>query len=266
MIRRTLDDLRRQVAAGPPYPRDLLEELRQDLREGARALYARCLRRTDRATAEQTRRERMMQFEREALENGFTRVAGVDEAGRGPLAGPVVAAAVVLATPLDGLNDSKQLTPELRDTLHARLMDGTHDVGIGAVGPEEIDRWGIQWANCDAMRRAVAALSKPPDFLLIDGFRLPGTTIPHRRIVKGDCRSISIAAASIIAKVTRDRIMAEVDARYPGYGFARHKGYATEEHLEALARLGPCAIHRRSFAPLAQRPETGSLFDLGDER
>lgn len=211
--------------------------------------------------AEDVRLEAMLCFERDAAVRGFRRVAGVDEAGRGPLAGPIVAGAVVLREPIPGLNDSKLLSEAQREDLFQRLQDGGHAVGCAIVSAEEIDALGIQPANYAAMLRAVAALTPQPDFLLVDGFSIPGCTTPHLRLVKGDRRSLSIAAASIIAKVTRDRLMIELDGRCPGYGFARHKGYATREHLDALKRLGPCPAHRRSFAPLATTLETASLFD-----
>lgn len=262
MDKRTLAELKDAVAAGPPYSPEFLEGLRQDPREGARVLYDGCVRRLEAVSGEMARLGRMMQFEREAAENGFVRVAGADEAGRGPLAGPIVAAAVVLREPVPGLNDSKQVPPEQREALCERLLSGGHAVGIAIVPPEDIDRRGIQAANYEAIVRAALALEPAPDFLLVDGFRIPGCPWPHRRLIKGDCRSLSVAAASIVAKVTRDRLMVELDAEYPGYGFARHKGYATLEHLEALQRLGPCPIHRKSFAPVAPREAgLGDLFE-----
>jgi ribonuclease HII len=176
------------------------------------------------------------------------------------LAGPIVAAAVVLSEPVTGLNDSKQLTEAAREALFEVLHAGAHTIGVSIIGPEAIDAMGIQPANYKAMLDAAAQLMPRADFLLVDGFRLPDCVIPHHRIVKGDCLSQSIAAASIVAKVTRDRIMVDMDRRYPGYGFAQHKGYCTRMHLEAVDRLGPCPIHRRSFAPLAQALVTGSLF------
>lgn len=265
MVTTTLAQLRARVALGPPFDGPFLEALRADPREGARPLYEACLRKLNAAAAEELRLARMRAFEEEAAQCGFLRVAGVDEAGRGPLAGPIVAAAVILAEVVPGLNDSKQVLPEQREALYACLREGGHAIGVAVVPAEEIDRFGIQSANYAAMVRAAMEIAPSPDFLLVDGFRIPDCPLPHRRIIKGDCRSLSVAAASIIAKVTRDRIMAEWDAAYPGYGFARHKGYATEEHLEALARLGPCPIHRKSFAPIAQRPETGLLFEQHDK-
>ncbi|NLV42355.1 MAG: ribonuclease HII [Candidatus Hydrogenedentes bacterium] len=216
------------------------------------------------AERETLRLHAMLAFERQAAENGFLRVAGVDEAGRGPLAGPLAAAAVVLAFPVPGLNDSKKLTEARREELYETLMGGPHAIGVGVVEAGELDRIGLQPANYAAMARAVAGLSPPPDFLLVDGFALPGVVQPVLRLVKGDQRSLSIAAASIIAKVTRDRRMAVLDARYPQYGFGRHKGYGTADHLAALRRHGPCPEHRRSFAPVGGAPE-GGLWPLPPE-
>lgn len=190
-------------------------------------------------------------FEQGAIAQGFARVAGVDEAGRGPLAGPIVAAAVVLAHPVEGLNDSKLLTEARREELFAVLQSGAHAIGVCVIEAAEIDATGIQQANYSAMARAVAALSPAPDYLLVDGFQLPGVSQPVLKLIKGDRRSASIAAASIIAKVTRDRLMVAWGERCPEYGFERHKGYGTREHLEAIARFGVCPIHRRSFAPCA---------------
>ncbi len=195
-------------------------------------------------------------FEREASAAGARVVAGVDEAGRGPLAGPIVAAAVVLGARIDGVDDSKRLNERTRESLFEIIMSGAHAVGIAIISAERIDCVGIQPANYAAMTQALAALPLRPDFALVDGFNVPGCPVRHRRIVKGDQRSWSIGAASIVAKVTRDRLMLALDAEYPGYGFARHKGYGTAAHIEALGRLGPCPAHRRSFAPLAVAAKT----------
>lgn len=245
--RPTLRQLRADADTGPPYDETFLNALRTDVRIGARQLLLRCERAIARDAAYQAHEVAMLQFEREAREAGYTRVAGVDEAGRGPLAGPIVAAAVVLCDPISGLNDSKLLTPAQRETLYQRLHDGGHAIGVAIVSAQEIDANGIQPANYRVMLEAAAALAEPPDFLLVDGFKLPSCPWPQRRLIKGDRRSASIAAASIVAKVWRDRLMEELDAQYPEYGFARHKGYGTKQHLEALAQHGPCPIHRRSF-------------------
>ena len=205
----------------------------------------------------------MLRHERAAWADGFSCICGIDEAGRGPLAGPVHAAAVVFeraflereaAAALSGLTDSKQLTAARREFFLGFLQEcPAARIGLGVATVEEIDTLNILNANYLAMRRAVAALGDPqPDLALVDGNPVKGLPIPHRAIVKGDASSLSIAAASIVAKVTRDRWMDEQDALYPGYGFSRHKGYGTDAHLDALRRLGPCPIHRRSFGPVSQ--------------
>lgn len=197
-----------------------------------------------------------MSFETAARASGFLYVAGVDEAGRGPLAGPVVAGAVILPEHLEGLpglNDSKQLTAAKREFLFAALLErGDVHCSVGMASAEEIDRINILRATHLAMSRAVQGLSRQADFCLVDGLSVKGLPVPHRAIVKGDGRSLSIAAASVLAKVTRDRMMTEADAEYPQYGFAKHKGYGTKAHMEALRRHGPCPLHRRSFAPVSQ--------------
>ena len=188
-------------------------------------------------------------FEKKAWSAGQNRVAGVDEVGRGPLAGPVVAAAVILPANrrIRGLKDSKLLTPDQRETLFPVIQDAAEAVGIGIVEAPIIDQINILEATRRAMLEALSKLSVPPDLVLIDAIRLPTLTIEQQPIIKGDRLSATIAAASIIAKVTRDRLMLEYDQVYPEYGFARHKGYATEEHLQAIDRFGPCPIHRRTF-------------------
>jgi ribonuclease HII len=188
---------------------------------------------------------------------GYGSIAGIDEAGRGPLAGPVVAAAVIFspgfsAPWLSQVNDSKQLTPTLRSELYQRLHSEALAIGVGSSSADQIDRVGILKATQLAMTRAVQDLRPRPDYLLIDYVRLPGLAIPQLSLVKGDARCLSIAAASIIAKVTRDRLLEQLDLQYPGYGFAVHKGYPTPQHLANLQRLGPCPIHRTSFLPVRQ--------------
>ena len=200
-------------------------------------------------------------YEHMAQAEGFCRIAGVDEAGRGPLAGPIVAAAVVLRGSIPDVDDSKRLTPPQRDGLFEALYAGEHQIGVAIIDSAAIDRHGIQTANYGAMAQAVAAIVPAPDYLLVDGFAIKGCATPQCPIVKGDRLSVSIAAASIIAKVTRDRILDALDVQYPGYGFADHKGYATASHLDALRRLGPTPVHRMSFAPLAVPVSTGDLFE-----
>jgi ribonuclease HII len=193
-------------------------------------------------------------LESAALKAGANAVCGVDEAGRGPLAGPVVAAAVVLdpANIPPGLNDSKKLTETARENLFAHIL-ATAEVGVGVADVARIDRDNILAATMWAMAEAVNDLATRPDLALVDGNRASRTwLVPASTVVKGDATAVSIAAASIVAKVTRDRIMCRIDADYPGYGFARHKGYGSPYHLDALARLGPCEHHRTSFAPVRE--------------
>lgn len=196
--------------------------------------------------------DRAIEHEWQAL--GFRLVAGVDEVGRGPLAGPVVAAAVILPHRDPGwlceLRDSKQLSPAQRERLAARIRCEAPAVGVGVVSARRIDAIGIAPAAREAMRRALARLAVTPDALLLDAFHLDGVPQPQEAIVRGDSRCSAIAAASIVAKVARDAMMDRLDRRFPGYAFARNRGYGTAEHLAALERLGPSPIHRRSFAPL----------------
>jgi ribonuclease HII len=192
----------------------------------------------------------MLRYERQAWKRGAQLVAGVDEAGRGPLAGPVVAAAVILPRPFHHatLNDSKQLRPELREQIYAELT--AHPALCWAVGVCDVARINILRATWQAMQIALDALATRPDHVLIDGLPVPVLTFPQTAIVDGDCKSFSIAAASVIAKVTRDRMMVQWHAQYPDYGFNQHKGYGTPGHYAALAKFGPCPIHRRSFSPI----------------
>ena len=190
-------------------------------------------------------------------QEGYCNLAGIDEAGRGPWAGPVVAAAVILPLEredllamLAGARDSKLLSARQRECLFPLIHEVALGVGIGVVSTAFIDQHGIVPATREAMHQALSTLPLAPSYLLIDYIRLPAVSIPQRSVPKGDQKHLSIAAASIVAKVTRDHIMVEMGERYPGYGFARHKGYGTPQHREALNRLGICAIHRLSFAPM----------------
>lgn len=188
-------------------------------------------------------------YERRAVANGYAIIAGIDEAGRGPIAGPVVSAAVILppSSPVGGVTDSKQLTPKKRDLLYKKIYEDAVSVGIGIVDPAEIERINILYASLLSMKMSVQNLMPQPDFLLIDGiFRIP-YDLPQMAIPKGDCLSISIAAASIVAKVTRDRLMEKYHCEYPEYGFDKHKGYPTKEHKDAVRKFGCCPIHRKSF-------------------
>jgi ribonuclease HII len=223
-------------------------------------------RRRAQARAEGRRLHRLLAFEMPLWEAGLQRLAGIDEAGMGTLAGPVVAAAVILPRGLEprGLDDSKQLDAATRERLTAEVKAGAVAWAVGQASPEEVDRLNVHWAGLLAMRRAAEALRPQPDHLLVDARRIPGLDLPQLAIVKGDARSLSIAAASVVAKTTRDALMVEAARRWPGYGFERHKGYGAPEHLEALRRLGPCPIHRRSYAPvravLGRAPVQGDLF------
>ena len=191
----------------------------------------------------------IQQFEQTLRQQGYQRIAGIDEAGRGALAGPVVAAAVILPTDcqLSGVTDSKQLTPKKRAKLFDEIRYTAVAVGVGCVENEEIDRINILQATMAAMAQAIAQITPTPDYVLVDGTHLPEISLPAEAIPKGDTLIQSIAAASIIAKVTRDRLMIELDETYPGYDFQVHKGYGTLVHRQAIAQLGPCPIHRRSF-------------------
>ena len=204
-------------------------------------------RRQEKLAAELARLDGMRVYEREY--EGCGAICGIDEAGRGPLAGPVAAAAVIL--PKDCrilyLNDSKKLTPRRRELLYDEIMEKALAVGVGIVDHKRIDEINILQATYEAMRMAVGQLAVKPDVLLNDAVRIPGLSQLQVPIIKGDAKSVSIAAASVIAKVTRDRIMVQMDEKYPGYGFASNKGYGSAAHIAAIRTLGPCAIHRRTF-------------------
>ena len=207
--------------------------------------------------------QNLERFEADAHARGYSRVAGVDEAGRGPLAGPVVAAAVILAdaTPTEGINDSKQLTPAKRNAAYRRICREALSIGVGVIDANVIDRINILQSSLLAMTVAVEHLAPSADYLLIDGIHLTALSLPQIAIPKGDARSVSIAAASIVAKVTRDRLMEAYHLRFPEYGFARNKGYPTRAHREAVQRLGCCPIHRLSFKGVkgvsTKRPQHG---------
>ena len=203
--------------------------------------------RQERLMAERERLEGMKVYEYRFRERGL--LCGIDEVGRGPLAGPVVAGAVILPKDCEilYLNDSKKLSGKKRELLYDEIMEKAVAVGLGVVDQRRIDEINILQATYEAMRLAIGALKVRPDLLLNDAVTIPGVEIPQVPIIKGDAKSVSIAAASIVAKVTRDRMMVEYDAIYPGYGFASNKGYGAAKHIAALKEIGPCAIHRRSF-------------------
>jgi ribonuclease HII len=245
---------RAEAAQGEAALRRLEQLLVADARAGARTLAACCARRREALAAERRRVARLFALRRRLRRSGALRVAGIDEVGVGPLAGPVVAAAVVLAdrVSLAGLDDSKRLTAGQREALDRAIRAQAVDLCIAEVWPDEIERLNVLGASLAAMARAVSGLAEPPDHLLVDARVIPDTPIPQTAIVGGDALDGSIAAASVVAKVHRDALMRRLDQRYPGWGFARHKGYATAEHLKQLRERGPSPIHRRSFAPVAQ--------------
>jgi ribonuclease HII len=257
---------RRYVDEGHPLPHDVERALREDARAGARAILAAIERRRHDHRAEGQRLRKLLRYETALWNEGVTLVAGIDEAGMSPLAGPVVAGAVILPVGcrLPGVDDSKKLDPATREDLAPAIREVAVAWAVGAVEPEEIDRINIYRAGLLAMRRAVEGLGLVPEHLLIDARSLKELGIREQPIIKGDEKSLSIAAASILAKTDRDRRMRELELLYPGYGFAKHKGYPVKEHAEALERLGPCPVHRRSFAPvrkvLGLEPVQGELF------
>ncbi|MGV3489435.1 MAG: ribonuclease HII [Tuberibacillus sp.] len=226
------------------------KQLQEDERKGVQTLLERFLRRQEKEKELRNKYRDMTVFENKCYARGLNLVAGIDEAGRGPLAGPVVASAVILnpEKPIFGLNDSKQLTKIQREDLVGKIQEDALAVGVGVVSAKEIDDLNIYQASKLAMERALLDLAQEPDALLIDAMKIHAS-VPQVSIIKGDARSVSIAAASIIAKVTRDRLMEELDQKYPGYDFHKHMGYGTKAHLEAIQRLGPCPEHRLSFAP-----------------
>ncbi|WNG25141.1 ribonuclease HII [Cystobacter fuscus] len=245
----------RFVTQSRSIPHGLLEALEADTRQGARALARRLRQQQGKNRSEGQRLRHLLRFETELWEQGHLHVAGVDEAGRGPLAGPVVAAAAILPRgwKLEGLDDSKKIADESRrDEMAEAIKQGAVAWAVGQAEPEEIDRLNIRRASLLAMHRALQGLGIQPSFVLLDAFTIPECTLPQRGIVKGDALSLSIAAASVLAKTTRDRTMRELDTLYPGYGLAEHKGYPTASHVQAIHERGVLPIHRRSFAPVRE--------------
>jgi ribonuclease HII len=237
------------VSPEAPISPQILRRLQRDSRTGAQKLYKTLSKRFEDQGRERRRLDAMLHFERLLWKAGIVHIAGVDEVGIGPLAGPVVAAAVVFppGTEIDGIDDSKALDEETRQTLDGQIRAKAAAIGLGVVEVEEIDRLNIYHAGLRAMHGAVAALPVSPQHILVDSRTIPDLPQPQNSFDKGDGINFSIAAASIVAKVYRDRLMTELDGAFPGYGFAGHKGYATPFHQEAIRRLGPCSIHRRSF-------------------
>jgi ribonuclease HII len=243
---------RRVVIEARPLDAETGAALKADPRPGAKAILDAVARRRAENRAEGQRLRHLLRYESALWADGILHVAGVDEAGMSPLAGPVAAAAVVFAPGwrIPGIDDSKKLDAAARNRLAAEIKKTAIAWSVAFAEVEEIDSINIYRAGLLAMRRAVDGLSPAPQHLLIDARRLKDRQIPQQRSVKGDCKSLSIAAASILAKTARDALMNELDAAYPGYGFAKHKGYPVREHVAALERLGASPVHRRSFAPV----------------
>lgn len=240
--------IRKRFETAQPQELPLLyEEYADDERAGVQAVIAKYRRQEEKLAQERARLKKMREFEERYADCEF--ICGIDEAGRGPLAGPVVAGAVILPKDCEilYLNDSKQVSAKKREELYDEIMEKAVATGIGMASPQRIDEINILQATYEAMRDAIGKLGVTPDVLLNDAVTIPGVPVCQVPIIKGDARSVSIAAASILAKVTRDRLMVQYEEILPGYGFAKHKGYGSKEHIEALRRLGPSPIHRETF-------------------
>jgi ribonuclease HII len=246
----SIEDIRkRYVESAQAVPGQILGRLQKDPRAGVQKLFVALRKRYEREQKERVRLDAMRHFERVLWKSGVRDIAGVDEAGVAPLAGPVVAAAVMFPpdTEIAGIDDSKKLDAATRDRLALEIRARASGVGVGIASVEDIDRINIYHASLLAMRRAVEALPRMPQHLLVDARTVPGVAVPQNAFNKGDGINFTIAAASIIAKTERDRMMEALDREYPGYGLAGHKGYPTPEHRAAVIRLGPSAVHRMSF-------------------
>ncbi|RAK23352.1 RNase HII [Anoxybacillus vitaminiphilus] len=253
MGKQTVKEIEQILAAITDEQDPRFQHICADERKSVQKLVVRWHKQKELEAAQKARFEQMSRYERELYEQNVQYIAGVDEVGRGPIAGPVVAAAVILPKHvyLPGLNDSKKLSESKREELYTQIMNCAVSIGIGVVSAAEIDQLNIYQATKKAMVQAVQQLTPQPDYLLIDAMELP-VSFPQLSIVKGDANSISIAASSIIAKVTRDRFMKELGNQYPEYGFEKHMGYGTKEHLEAIQKYGIISEHRKSFAPVRE--------------
>jgi ribonuclease HII len=263
LSRLSIDRIRGQLLDGNPISAHFLKQLGRDPRQGVRKIYEIAKKQYEKQRSERLRLQNMLNFERVLWRSGIHSIAGVDEVGMGPLAGPVVAAAVVFqpGTEILGMDDSKRLDPEQRVKLECIIRQTAIAIGIGVADVGEIDRVNIYHAGILAMRRAVEALPLKPQHLLIDARTIPEVSIPQNSFYKGDGINFSIAAASVIAKTYRDRIMEELEKSFPGYGFAQHKGYSTPEHQNAIRELGPCPVHRMSYPFIRELcGEFGELF------
>jgi ribonuclease HII len=249
----TLKKLKAYFATTSALPQAELEKWKEDPRESVQRLVSSYEQQQKNLAAEKKRIEKLWSLEKNLQRQGVKLIAGIDEAGRGPLAGPVVAAAVVMPVGfmLPGLNDSKKLTAKKRATLQTTIRQHAISLGVGLVEADLIDELNIWEATCLAMQKAISALTINPEHLLIDAMPLPKVAIPQTNLIKGDQRSASIAAASIIAKTTRDKYMEKLANKYPAYAFEKHKGYGTLLHMKILAEIGPSPIHRQSFKPVS---------------
>lgn len=250
IARMTLSQIRNFFCRDGGIDQEVHDPLQRDSRRGAQRLRRSLRKSGDKRLQAEARLRVLTTVERRLRRAGSRAIAGLDEAGRGSLAGPVVSAAAILPWPCRwlGLDDSKRLAPREREAHARHILTHAPALGVGIVSAARIDAVGILRATWESMCRALACLSLKPDYLLVDGpFSIPGISIPQSPLVGGDARSLSVAAASVVAKVIRDEVMRRFDKKYPQYGFAGHKGYGTPEHLEALRRYGPCRIHRRTF-------------------
>ena len=248
MNKKSISQIKEEFEQADAAQRAVLYEVySSDDRAGVKKLISAYRKKEEALQKERMRLEDMRSFEHKY--STYSLICGIDEAGRGPLAGPVVAGAVILPKDCEilYLNDSKKLSPAKREALYEEIMEKAEAVGVGMASPARIDEINILQATYEAMREAVDNLGVSPQLLLNDAVTIPDVSIPQVPIIKGDAKSVSIAAASIIAKVTRDRLMVQYDEILPGYGFARHKGYGSKDHIEAIRRLGPTPIHRQTF-------------------
>lgn len=248
MNKKSISQIKEEFEQADAAQRAVLYEVySSDDRAGVKKLISAYRKKEEALQKERMRLEDMRSFEHKY--STYSLICGIDEAGRGPLAGPVVAGAVILPKDCEilYLNDSKKLSPAKREALYEEIMEKAEAVGVGMAPPARIDEINILQATYEAMREAVDNLGVTPELLLNDAVTIPDVSIPQVPIIKGDAKSVSIAAASIIAKVTRDRLMVQYDEILPGYGFARHKGYGSKDHIEAIRRLGPTPIHRQTF-------------------
>ncbi|MBM7701847.1 ribonuclease HII [Metabacillus iocasae] len=254
-MKRTIKEIKQMLHDVNSTEDAFFKECEQDERKGVQQLLKQKLKQFETEETLHAQFHEMLRYENELYTKGIEWIAGVDEVGRGPLAGPVVAAAVILPKDfyLPGLTDSKKVSEQKREAYYETIMNKAMAVGIGIIEASIIDEINIYEATKKAMQQAVETLSFSPQYLLIDAMKLPNVNIPQVSIIKGDATSISIAASSIIAKVTRDRMMKELGEKYPAYGFEKHMGYGTSQHLEAIDTHGVLEQHRKSFAPIKDR-------------